>query len=136
MKELKLMASDDTLYTVLDNLEEYLREKNCPQAMITSMLIATEEIYVNIAHYAYGGKEGEAQVAMEVTSDPKKLRLVFRDRGTPYNPLEKEDPDISLPAEERPIGGLGIFMVKEIMDSVEYEFKDGQNILTMEKNIQ
>ena len=133
MKELKLMASDGTLQQVLSEIENCLTENGCPAKLITPILIAAEEIYVNIAHYAYGGKEGEAKVGMEVTSDPKRCRLVFKDRGIPYNPLEKEDPDITLKAEDRPIGGLGIYMVKEMMDSVEYEYKDGQNILIMEK---
>ena len=136
MKELKLMARDDTLQTVLSEIEDCLAENGCPMKLVTQILIAAEEIYVNIAHYAYGGNEGEARVAMEVTSDPKICRLVFKDKGIPYNPLDKKDPDITLPASERPIGGLGIYMVKEMMDSVTYEYKDGQNILTMEKNIQ
>ncbi len=136
MKELKLMARDDTLQTVLSAIEDCLAENGCPMKLVTQILIAAEEIYVNIAHYAYGGNEGEARVAMEVTSNPKICRLVFKDKGIPYNPLDKKDPDITLPASERPIGGLGIYMVKEMMDSVTYEYKDGQNILTMEKNIQ
>lgn len=135
MKELKLKASDDTLYTVLDEVKEHLKQNGCPDDILNSILIAAEEIYVNIAHYAYGGKPGTAWVGIDVGADTNMCRLVFKDEGKPYNPLEKEDPDITLPAEEREIGGLGIFMVKEIMDKVEYEYKDGHNILTMEKKI-
>lgn len=136
MKELKLIASDDTLYTVLDEIKQHLTENNCPEELMTPILIAAEEVYVNIAHYAYGGKPGEAKVNIEVAPDPKRCRLVFVDKGIPYNPLEKEDPDITLSADERQIGGLGIFFVKEIMDKVEYEYKDGCNILSLEKALQ
>ncbi len=133
MKELKLIASDDTLYTVLDELKACLEENHCSDELITPIMIAAEEIYVNIAHYAYGGNEGEAKVTIDVSPNPKRVRLVFKDHGVPYNPLAKEDPDINASAEERNIGGLGIFMVKEIMDTVSYEYNDGQNILTIEK---
>lgn len=133
--ELKLQASDDTLYTVLDAIEKYLDENECPPDVKTEILIAVEEIYVNIAHYAYKGHEGEACVQIEICQKPKCCRVIFRDRGEPYNPLEKDDPDISLSAMEREIGGLGIFMVKQSMDRVEYRFEDGCNVLVIEKNL-
>ncbi len=135
MKELLLTASDDTLYTVLDEVKAILAENGCADDLITSIMIASEEIYVNIAHYAYGGKPGEARVQIDILEDPKRIKIVFMDKGIPYNPLEKEDPDINLSAKERKIGGLGIYMVKHIMDKVTYEYKDGRNILTVEKQI-
>ncbi len=135
MKELKLEASDDTMHSVQDAVKNFLKEQQCSEELMTMILIAVEEVYINIAHYAYGGRPGEAVVQMELDSNPNKLRLVFRDHGIPYNPLEKEDPDIMLEAEERPIGGLGIFMVKESMDVVDYRYEDNQNILTLEKNL-
>ena len=133
MKELNLTACDETLYTVLDEIKAHLNSLNCPEEVMTPILISAEEIYVNIAHYAYGGKPGMAKVNIDVCPDPGMCRLVFRDKGIPYNPLEKEDPDTSLSADERKIGGLGIYFVKEMMDKVEYEYKDGCNILTIEK---
>ncbi len=135
MEDLKLRASDKTLYKVLDTIEARLDASECPSDVKTMILIAAEEIYVNIAHYAYGGDEGEAVVQMEVCQDPRYCRVVFRDKGAPYNPLEKKDPDISLSATERDIGGLGIFMVKESMDKVEYRYENGCNVLTIEKNL-
>ena len=135
MEELKLEASDATMHDVQEAVKNFLKDQNCTEEVLTMILIAVEEIYINIAHYAYGGRPGEAVVQMEFDSNPQKLRIVFRDRGTPYNPLANEDPDITLSAEERPIGGLGIYMVKESMDSVHYKFEDGQNILTIEKNL-
>ncbi len=136
MKELKLVACDATLYTVLDELRACLEEHHCAEELITPIMIAAEEIYVNIAHYAYGGDEGEAKVNIDVSPNPNRVRLVFKDRGVPYNPLEKEDPNIEASEEERGIGGLGIYMVKEIMDNVTYEYRDGQNILTIEKALE
>ena len=136
IQELKLMASDDSLPTVLDAIEAHLEKNHCPGAVRTQILVAAEEIYVNIAHYAYGGAEGEARVQMDVAQDPGICRLEFKDRGIPYNPLEKKDPDITLSAEERDIGGLGIYMVKKSMDRVEYRYEDGCNILTLEKRFE
>lgn len=135
MHELKLQTSNDTLYTVLDTVEALLKENGCPNSVKAEILIAAEEIYVNIAHYAYGGEAGEAVVQMEISQDPKVCRIVFRDKGIPYNPLEKKDPDISLSAEERAIGGLGIYMVKQSMDKVEYRYEDGSNVLLLEKRL-
>ena len=135
MKELKLEASDATMHQVQDEVRAFLAEQHCSEEMLTMILIAVEEIYINIAHYAYGGRPGEAVVQMEFDSDPHKIRIIFRDRGTPYNPLANKDPDITLNADERPIGGLGIFMVKESMDSVAYRYENGQNVLTIEKHL-
>ncbi len=134
--ELRLQASDDTLYTVLDAIEQQLDENNCPEVIKSIMLVAVEEIFVNIAHYAYGGKSGEAVINLDIEQNTKCCRVTFQDRGVPYNPLAKADPDITLSAEERQIGGLGIYMVKQSMDHVEYRYEDGCNILTIEKQIE
>ena len=135
MHDLKLQASDETLYTVLGEIEKLLDENQCPETLKMVMLVAVEEIFVNIAHYAYDGKPGEAVIGLDVIPNPKSCRVIFRDKGVPYNPLQKADPDITLSAEERQIGGLGIYMVKQSMDKVEYRYEDGYNILTIEKCI-
>ena len=135
MKELRLQASDETLYTVLGEIEQQLDANSCPEVLKSIMLVAVEEIFVNIAHYAYGGNPGEAVIGLDVIPNPKSCRVVFRDKGVPYNPLEKEDPDITLSAEDRAIGGLGIYMVKQSMDKAEYRYEDGYNILTIEKSL-
>ncbi|MBO5246741.1 MAG: ATP-binding protein [Eubacterium sp.] len=135
MQEIKLQASDETLYTVLDTLERELDKNQCPEILKSVMLIAVEEVFVNIAHYAYGGNEGEAIINLDVIPNPKSCTITFRDKGIPYNPLEKDDPDITLSAEERQIGGLGIYMVKQSMDRVEYKYEDGCNVLTIEKRL-
>ena len=97
--------------------------------------VAVEEIFVNIAHYAYKPDVGKAVVSASMDSDHAIISVSFEDTGTPFNPLAKEDPDVTLSAAERKIGGLGIFMVKKSMDNVHYERKDGKNILTLVKRI-
>ena len=95
--------------------------------------VAVEEIFVNIAHYAYAPGTGAATVQAEASAETKTLTVTFIDSGVPYNPLEKPDPDVTLSAEDRQIGGLGIYMVKKSMDDMRYEYRDGRNVLTLEK---
>ena len=97
--------------------------------------VAVEEIFVNIANYAYHPDKGTATVRVEVSGAPVCVTITFVDHGVPYDPLAKDDPDVTLSADAREIGGLGIFMTKRIMDDVAYEYKDGQNILTLKKNL-
>ena len=98
--------------------------------------VAVEEIFVNIAHYAYPSEQpGWALVRCQVEQDPLRVQVQFVDSGVPFNPLAKKDADITLSAEERNIGGLGILMVKRSMDAVEYEYSEGRNILTMTKHL-
>ena len=97
--------------------------------------IAIDELFGNIAHYAYNPEVGDATVRVEVVEDPLAVIITFIDKGVPYDPLAKADPNVTLSAEEREIGGLGIFMVKKTMDDITYEYKDGQNILKIKKNL-
>ncbi len=101
----------------------------------TQINLSVEEIFVNIAHYAYPEKTGEAVIETELSDDPPKLKITFRDSGIPYDPLAKDDPDITLSAEKRQIGGLGIFLVKKNMDKIEYKYENGQNVLELTKNL-
>ena len=133
MKELIIEAKDENLSKVIEFVEEQLESYDCPMKTVMQVDIAVEEIFVNIAHYAYNPSIGTAKVRAEVTEDPLQVTLTFVDNGVPYDPLAKEDPDITLSAEDRQIGGLGIFMVKKSMDDMSYEYKDGQNILTIKK---
>ena len=107
-----------------ENLPFSLKDKN-------QIEVAVDEIISNIVHYAYG--EGKGKAALRMKSDEKGISITVEDSGMPYNPLEKEDPDITLSAEERGIGGYGIFIVKKVMDEISYDYKDGKNILTMRK---
>jgi len=132
-KELNVDATVDNLPVVQAFLEERLEEMNCSMKAMMQIQVAVEEIYVNIAHYAYGTECGEAIVRVEELKDPAAVAITFIDRGIPYDPLAKEDPDVTLSAKERQVGGLGIFMTKKMMDDVSYERKDDQNVLTLKK---
>lgn len=123
-------AKTENLDKLLSTLREYMEKAGCPMDKQTAFEICAEEIFVNIAHYAYGG-EGCGKAYIMTQTDSNSISVCFRDKGMPYNPLEREDPDTELSAEERPIGGLGIFMVKTMMDEVSYEYKEGFNCLTM-----
>ena len=133
--ELNLEATVENLTQVMAFLEQHLEEAGCSLKAQMQITVAAEEIYVNIAHYAYAPGTGEATVRLEIADDPAEATITFIDRGVPFDPLAKPDPDVTLSAEERGIGGLGIFMTKKTMDNVRYEYKDGKNILTMVKRI-
>ena len=133
MMELDIEAKTENLEQVLAFVDEELEKYECGMKTQMQIDIAVEEIFVNIAHYAYNPVVGKATIRIEVTDGI--VSLTFIDNGIPYDPLAKEDPDITLSAEERQIGGLGIFMVKKSMDDVKYEYKDGSNILTFSKDL-
>ena len=116
-------------------MDEQLEKVGCSMKIQMQIDLAVEEIFVNISHYAYSPEIGMANINVEVTQNPLSVSLTFVDQGVPYDPLEKVDPDTTLPAEERDIGGIGIFMVKKNMDDVCYEYKDGQNILSLRKQL-
>lgn len=128
-------ATIDKLDTVLSFIGESLTQADCSEEDRALIYIAAEEIYVNIAHYAYGEGTGPVVVRTRLVGNPLRVIVEFEDGGAPYNPLDKEDPDITLSAEERSVGGLGIFMVKEMMDTVRYEYTKGKNLFAMEKRI-
>ena len=131
--ELEIEASVDALQKVIDFVNTHLEAVDCSPKVQMQMEVAVEEIFVNIANYAYAPGKGNATVRVEVSEEPLTVTITFMDRGIPYDPLKREDPDVTLSAEERAIGGLGIFMTKKIMDDISYEYRDGQNILTLKK---
>lgn len=133
--EITVPAELERLKDVNDFIVEKLNELDCsPRAQI-QLEIAIEEIFVNIANYAYNPIIGKATVRMDVDEEANTVSLQFEDEGTPYNPLAREDPDITLGVEERGVGGLGIYMTKKSMDDVGYSYKDGKNILVITKKI-
>ena len=136
VKELTLEAKVANLQQVLDFVDENLTSMRCPMKILMQIDVAVEEIFVNVASYAYTPNTGSVTIRMDLQEKPRAVVITFIDSGIPYNPLAKEDPDVSLSAEERSIGGLGIFMVKKTMDKMEYEYTDKQNILTMIKGIE
>ena len=135
MRELTVDATIENIEKVTDFVNEELEKLDCPMKAQIQIDVAIDELFGNIAHYAYNPNVGTATIRMEVVQDPMAVVLTFIDHGIPYDPLAKEDPDIKLSAEERKIGGLGIYMVKKSMDEITYEYKDGQNILRIKKNI-
>lgn len=126
-------ATTENLHQVMDFVDGFLEENGASMKTQMQVDLAVEEIYVNIAHYAYGDAVGKAEISAACAGG--ELTLVFRDSGVPYNPLAKEDPDITASAEDRAIGGLGIFLTKKNMDDVSYVFADGCNVLTMKKRL-
>ena len=135
MSELNIEAKTENLDKVLAFVDQHLEERGCAVQVQMQIDVAVEELFVNIAQYAYAPGIGVATIRLEIQEDPFVVVITFIDNGVPYNPLAKEDPDITLAAEERQIGGLGIYMVKKTMDDITYEYKDGQNILRIKKQL-
>ena len=135
MAEKTFDAAVDQLDEVLAFVTDQLDRLDCPPKHRIQIEVAVEELFVNIASYAYRPGTGTADVTVEAFDNPKAVEITFRDSGVPYDPLAKQDPDISLSADDRQIGGLGIFMVKKTMDDMRYEYKDNRNVLTIRKVI-
>lgn len=134
-KELIIAATVENISLVTAFVDELLETLDCPLKTQMQIDIAIDELFGNIAQYAYTPEIGDATVRIEVVDNPLAVVISFIDKGVPYDPMAKDDPDITCSAEERAIGGLGIFLVKETMDEMHYMYKDGQNILTIRKNI-
>ena len=135
MKELKLEAKTENLQDVLDFIDGALESVDCPMKIQMQIDVAVEEMYVNVAHYAYAPETGEVTITIDVESIPGKAVITLTDRGVPFDPTAKEDPDVTLSAAERQIGGLGIYMVKKSMDSLEYAYENDSNIVTLTKTL-
>ena len=135
MKELKVKADRKNLLKVQTFIDGQLESAGCSMATQLAIDVAVEEMFVNIASYAYDGKTGTVTVRIAIHKEPLSAEIIFIDSGNRYDPLAKPDPDITLSAKERRKGGLGIFMVKNTMDDMKYEYKDGKNVLTLMKNL-
>ena len=131
----KVKADVNELQRVLNFVEGCVQEIDCSPKALMQINVAVEEIFVNIAHYAYSGKIGEAVIEVEIDDEPKTVTITFIDRGVKFDPLAKPDPDVTLSVKDRQIGGLGIFMTKKFMDELSYEYRDGQNVFAMKKNL-
>lgn len=134
MKEMTIAATVENIAAVTDFVNEQLEALDCPMKAQMQIDIAIDELFGNIAHYAYNPDVGNATVRVEVTEEPLAVIITFIDGGVPYDPLKATDPDITLSADQRQIGGLGIYMVKKSMDEITYEYKDGKNILSIKKS--
>ena len=134
MKELTLEATPENVDKAIEFVDEMLDEYGCGLKEKATIDVAVDELFANIAHYAYNPETGYATVKVDVVKEPLSVVITFIDNGKPYDPLAKDDPDTTQSIEEREIGGMGIFIVKKSMDAVNYEYKDGKNILTIKKN--
>ena len=126
-------ATDAALQDVNQFVEEQLEAAGCTPKNMMKIMVALEELFINVAHYAYSGEEGDVEISVDIADDTMVLRLT--DSGMPFDPLAKEDPDVTLDANERRIGGLGIYMVKKTMDTMTYAYENGQNIVTITHKI-
>ena len=135
-KEITLEAKPENIQTVTEFVDRTLEELDCPPREQMQIDVAVDELFSNIARYAYAPGTGLATVRLDVESDPKTAVLTFIDNGKPFDPLSVPEPDISRAAQERTVGGLGIFLVKKTMDEVRYEYRDGQNVLRIKKRIE
>ena len=134
-KELTLDAVMENLDEVLGFVDSELEACDCSPRIQLPIDVAVEELFTNIASYSYTPDIGTATVRIEVIHDPLSVVITFVDHGVPYDPLKKEDPSLDTEIEDRRIGGFGIFMVKNSMDEINYEYRDGQNILTIKKKL-
>ena len=134
MKELTVEAIVEQIETVTEFVNAELEKLDCPMKARIQLDIAIDEIVSNIAYYAYGEKTGSVTVRIEALQEENGVQLMFLDSGVPYDPLTRQDPDISAEIEERKEGGFGIFLVRKTMDDMKYEYKDGQNCLTIRKS--
>ncbi|MBR6257669.1 MAG: ATP-binding protein [Lachnospiraceae bacterium] len=127
----KFGAETGNFPAVWEFVSQVLTEYGVDEAVLMQIELGVEEVFVNIASYAYPGTKGEAEVAVSVEDGAAILR--FTDSGVAFDPLAAPAPDTDLPAEERQIGGLGIYLVKEMMDDVSYRYEDGKNVLVIKK---
>ena len=130
-----LDATKEKLPQAIEFVDAHLEELGCSPKTQMEMELSIEEIFINIANYAYAPGTGEATIRVETAEDPKSISVSFLDQGMQYNPLLREEPDVNLTAEERSVGGLGIFLVKRYVNDLQYEYRDGSNILTLKKVI-
>ena len=126
-------ATDEALHEALEFVESELEKAGCPMKNLMQIQVCVEEMFVNVAHYAYSGEQGT--VTLDIDVENGVMTITLTDEGMEFDPLAKKDPDITLSASERPTGGLGIFMVKKSMDEVEYKRIGNKNIFTMKKTI-
>ena len=129
-------ANLENLEDILQMLDPVFEQFSCSERTKFEVCVSVEEVYTNIVSYAYNPDVGDVEIVCETDdSEQTMLKITFRDWGKPFDPLKKPDPDFDIPFDERPVGGLGIYMVKKYMDHVEYQYENGCNILTIEKKL-
>lgn len=133
MVEKQYAAKADELSRVQEDIKSFLQEAECPPKALMQVLLAVEEIFINIVNYAYGDKKGAVTLKLELLNEPDRYALWFCDTGVPFDPTARKEPDLSEDLLDREIGGLGIFLVRKTMDKMTYKREDGWNITCIEK---
>ena len=133
MKEWTFEAKTENIPLLTDLINAELEAAGCPMKAQLQLDVAIDELFSNIAFYAYAPGSGMVTVRLETEDAPRAVTITFLDSGTPFDPLAATDPDIQLPAGKRRIGGLGIFLVRKTMDAVRYAYRGGQNVLSIRK---
>ena len=133
--KMTIEARKENLEKVIDFINEELEAADCGMKEVMQIDIAVEELFINVCYYAYPGGTGTVDIDISIEEDPRRAVITFSDSGIPYDPLQKDDPDVTLSAEDREVGGLGIFMVKKSMDDMIYKYAGGRNHLTIIKNL-
>ena len=133
--ELCIEAKVINVDKVTDFVNDRLKSMGCSKRSLLQIDVALDELFSNICHYAYGDAVGNVLVSVKELEGSDSVQITLADQGTPFDPLAVKDPDVTLKLHERAIGGLGIFMVKRTMDDVQYEYRDGKNILTVVKSL-
>ena len=136
------MKEELVIEAVVDNLDDVnlfvhksIEQFEVSKRTLMQLDLVVEEIFVNIANYAYSPNTGLVKILLQTDIEPLSISLTFIDSGVPYNPLEKSDPDVNISADDRQIGGLGIFLTKNLVDDITYQFVDGQNVLQLTKSL-
>ena len=135
MKELTLAAALENIPVVTAFIDEQLETRSCSMRAQLQIDVAIDELFGNISHYAYPNGTGDVTVRFDFDETTRTASITFIDSGIPFDPLQKDDPDVTISADKREVGGLGIFMVKKTMDSVKYRYENGCNILTIQKHL-
>ena len=132
MQTTTIKATDENFACVNEFIHGFIPQ-DCDFKTLNQIDLAVEEIYINISHYAYSGAIGDVEISCGIEND--MLTIIFKDSGKHFDPLARPDPDITLSAEERDIGGLGIYLTKKFMDKVDYEYNGEMNIMKIQKRI-
>ncbi len=136
--DLTVYAKLDQLDTVLGLVQKALSESTCPPKIQKKILVCAEELFVNVVNYAYGSVPGKFTLELEIndTDTGGQISICMKDHGVPFDPLQHKTPELTASAEDRKIGGLGIYMVRNIMDQISYEYLEQKNIVRMTKKWQ
>jgi serine/threonine-protein kinase RsbW len=136
LKTLEVAAQSENLPKVQEFVQSQLKEnQSCSPDVLWKTELAIEEIFTNVANYAYPDKNGTVIISVDAQAAEDTAVISFTDHGVPYDPLKKADPNLQLSAQDRPIGGLGIFLTKKMMDNVAYKFENGANVLILTKKL-